>query len=190
MCPSGARRSGRRRGRCPAPRRGGKAGAVDVGAAHVAVGPDRDPVARRREQIAADVGGEIGDLLRGAARGRDPPQLIAARSVAQIIDPAPVGGEMRVVLIMLGRRGDAGRRRIGMAEVEQEKVGAAAIGGEVGLAQLVDHPMAVRRHRRRGEASHGGEIGGGDRAGGGGRRLGESERGEAREHELLHEAAA
>src|SRR5207253_677353 len=64
-------------------RRGGKAGAVDIDAPHVAVGPDRHLIARGREQIAADAGGEGGELLRRPARRRDPPELVAARGVAQ-----------------------------------------------------------------------------------------------------------
>ena len=87
---------------------------------------------------------------------------------------------------MLGRRSDAHRLGAVAAKVEQPQVEPAAIGRQVGLAQLVDDPVAVGGHRRRAEAAQGGEVGGGDRAGGNGRGRGKSERGEARGEELSH----
>jgi hypothetical protein len=89
---------------------------------------------------------------------------------------------------MLCRGRDADRLRSRAAQVEQPQVGPPPIGGEVGLAQLVDDPVSVRRRRRRGEAAEGGEIGGGDWARAGRNRC-ERQRGKAGEDELVHDRA-
>ena len=58
-----------------------QAGAVEIGAAQVAVGPDHHAVARRRQLEPADIAREVADLHRRSA-DRHAEQLVADRPPA------------------------------------------------------------------------------------------------------------
>ncbi|GEM70318.1 hypothetical protein SAQ01S_00840 [Sphingomonas aquatilis NBRC 16722] len=158
---------------------GGKAGRVGL-----AIGPDEDAVAGRRDLEAAEAALEAGELAGGAAGDGDRPDGILAALVRLEVDGR--SDDLRCVFVDL-RLGDQGFGLSALAgQVEAPQVIAAAIGGEIGFALRPDEPLAVRRRGRRADAAERGDVIDGELAGGGGRGDGSGGGEQARGKEGLH----
>ena len=113
------------------------------------VGPQRHLVTLGVQQETGNAAGRLADLHRLTACDRRAPQLIVAAGVGYIIKRAAVSRKDRRCLILVGHRRDQPGRLPRLVDCQQIEVGAAAIIGEIRAAQLIGHPLAVRRYGRR-----------------------------------------
>ena len=163
--------------------------AIGVGAPHVPIGPDGDPVSGRGDRIAGEAAFDACYLRRGLV-ALFAPDLVVTGTVGDEVNPLAVRREARRAFVIFRGVEQACRLRPGSAEVQEPQVGASTIRREIGLTQLIDERSPIGRDGRRPDAPHRGEVGRGDGAGESGRGRGEGEQSEARGQRLSHGSAA